>query len=159
MKDGFLIVGALIPNARVADPAANARELAALAAKAAEAGVSVLATPELALTTATAGDLCLSSCLASSVEEALRVYLDETAELDLLSFVGLPVALDGKLYNAAAVAFRGRLIGLVPKSVGGRALRPRARREPGGLVRRVHLSFRRAPTVYLRGRAAYQRRL
>ena len=121
MKDGFLIVGALIPNARVADPAANARELAALAAKAAEAGVSVLATPELALTTATAGDLCLSSCLASSVEEALRVYLDETAELDLLSFVGLPVALDGKLYNAAAVAFRGRLIGLVPKSVvGGR---------------------------------------
>ena len=116
MKDGFLIVGALNPSASVADPAANARELASLAAKAAEAGVSVLATPELALTTATAGDLVLSSCLSASVEAALRAYLDETADLDLLSFVGLPVALDGKLYNAAAVAFRGRLLGLVPKS-------------------------------------------
>lgn len=116
MKDGFLIVGALNPKARVCDPDANAKELVSLAEKAAEAGVSVLATPELALTTATAGDLYRSSCLASSVEGALRDYLDGTADLDLLSFVGLPVVLAGKLYNAAAVAFRGRLLGLVPKS-------------------------------------------
>ena len=72
MKDGFLIVGALNPRARVCDPDANAKELVSLARTAAEAGVSVLATPELALTTATAGDLYLSSRLTDEAESALR---------------------------------------------------------------------------------------
>jgi len=124
MKDGFLIVGALNPKARIADPRANAWDLVSLAREAAEARISVLATPELALTTATAGDLYRSSYLAESVEAALRVYLDGTAELDLLSFVGLPVSLDGKLYNAAAVAFRGQLLGLVPKTAAGGLFAP-----------------------------------
>ena len=119
MKDGYLIVGALNPSARVADPAANALELTALAREAAETGVSVIVTPELALTTATAGDLYASSCLSGSVEAALRQYLDATADLDLLSFIGLPVSLDGKLYDAAAATFRGRLIGLVPRTGAG----------------------------------------
>ena len=124
MKDGFLVVGALNPDARVCNPMENARELVSLAEKAAEAGISVAVTPELALTGATAGDLYLSSCLTATVETALREYLDETAELDLLSFVGLPVSLDGKLYNAAAVAFRGRLLGLVPKTAAGGVFSP-----------------------------------
>ena len=124
MKDGFLIVGALNPNAKVGDPKANAAELVSLAEKAAEAGISVLATPELALTTATAGELYRSSCLLAAVESALRDYLDGTAELDLLSFIGLPVAVGGKLYNAAAAAFRGRLLGVVPKSVAGGVFAP-----------------------------------
>ena len=124
MKDGFLIVGALNPNARVGDPAANARELVSLAERAAEQGISVAVTPELALTTATAGELYRSSCLLSASETALREYLDGTADLDLLSFVGLPISVGGKLYNAAAVAFRGRLIGLVPKTVAGGVFAP-----------------------------------
>ena len=37
MKDGFLIVGALNPKARVCDPDANAKELVLLAHTAAEA--------------------------------------------------------------------------------------------------------------------------
>ena len=84
MKDGFLIVGALNPNARVGDPKANAAELVSLAEKAADAGISVAVTPELALTTATAGELYRSSCLLSASESALRDYLDGTAELDPL---------------------------------------------------------------------------
>ena len=124
MKDGFLIVGALNPSARVGDPKANARELVSLAKEAAEAGISVVATPELALTTATAGDLYLSTCLENAVEASLRDYLDGTADLDLLAFIGLPVAIGGKLYNAAAVAFRGRLIGLVPKTNAGGVFSP-----------------------------------
>ncbi len=124
MKDGFLIVGALNPNARVGDPKANAAELVSLAERAADAGISVAVTPELALTTATAGELYRSSCLLSASESALRDYLDGTAELDLLSFIGLPVAVGGKLYNAAAAAFRGRLLGIVPKSVPGGVFAP-----------------------------------
>jgi NAD+ synthase (glutamine-hydrolysing) len=124
MKDGFLIVGALNPNARVGDPKANAAALITLAERAADAGISVVATPELALTTATAGDLYRSSCLLSASEAALRDYLDGTAELDLLSFIGLPLSVGGKLYNAAAVAFRGRLLGVVPKTVAGGVFAP-----------------------------------
>ena len=45
MKDGFLIVGALNPKARVCDPDANAKELVSLAHAAAEAGVQMKAGP------------------------------------------------------------------------------------------------------------------
>ena len=42
--------------------------------------------------------------------------LEASAGLDLVALVGLPVAVDGKLYNCAAVVCHGKLLGLVPKT-------------------------------------------
>ena len=117
MRDGFVKVAAGTPKIRVADCAYNAGQVIALMEQAAEQGVKVLALPELCLTGYTCGDLFLQDTLLRGAEEALGTVLEATKELDILTVVGLPVRnkWTGKLYNCAAILFRGELWGLAPK--------------------------------------------
>lgn len=115
MKHGFLKVGAASPAIKLADPKENAKRLAFMAKSCAERGVKVLVFPELSLTGYSVGDLIVHKTLLSGAEEALSLYVKETAELDLISFVGVPVCAWDKIYNCAAVVCRGELLGLVAK--------------------------------------------
>lgn len=115
MKDGFLKIGVSTPPSKVADTEYNVKELVRIANDAAKEGVKVLLFPELSITGASAGDLFLSSRLVRSAEDALFYYIDKTSELDVVSFVGLPVLYFDKLYNAVAAVHKGRLLGVVPK--------------------------------------------
>ncbi len=117
MKNGFLRVATATPKLVLADPASNAREAVTLAKSAAKEKASLLVFPELSLSGKTAGDLFLQTALLSASEKALMLYMKETAELPLFSLIGLPVSYGGKLYNAAAAVYGGRLLGLVPKTV------------------------------------------
>ena len=103
MQHGFIKVAAATPAIRVADPAYNAAACVALAEEAAAAGVKLLTLPELCLTGATCGDLYAHGRLITGAKEALQAFAAETAHLDLVSVIGLPVALGDKLYNCAAV--------------------------------------------------------
>ena len=115
MKHGLIRVAAMTPKARVADLSYNC-EAAILAAKAAaEDGARILVLPELSLTGACLGDLYLSEVTVAATEKSLLRYMKETENLPLLSVIGLPAFVEGRLYNAAAVVLGGRLIGLVPK--------------------------------------------
>ncbi len=116
MKDGFVKVGAVSPRARVADVSGNAESCINEARLAAEAGVKVLCYPELAITGYTCGDLFGQTLLLRSAEAALEKFIDETKELDMISFIGVPVAALDKLYNCGAAVFKGKLLGLVPKT-------------------------------------------
>ena len=116
MKDGFIRVGAACPAIRIGNAAENAKVLVRAAGDAAALGVQVLVFPELCLTASTAGDIFFSPRLLCEAEEALAQYMRETATLDMLSFVGLPVAVGGSLYNCVAAVEGGRLLGLVPKT-------------------------------------------
>ena len=115
MKDGFLTVAAATPEVRVADCAFNTEQILACIREADEKGVRVLCLPELCITSYTCGDLFLQSALLSGAQDALRAILDETADIDMLIAVGVPVSKGGKLYNCAAVLHKGSLLGLVPK--------------------------------------------
>lgn len=115
MLDGFLKTAAATPTIRVADPAYNAQEIAGLLKQAAQQGVKFLVFPELCLTGYTCGDLFLQPLLLSGAEQGLAAILEESKSLPLLAAVGLPVAVEGKLYNCAAVFSQGKLLGLVPK--------------------------------------------
>ena len=118
MKDGFIKAAAGTPAIRVADCAYNARQIIALMQEAAERGVKVLALPELCVTGYTCGDLFLQDTLLRGAEDALAHILRETAGLDMLTAVGLPVRCkwDNKLYNCAAVIQKGEVLGLIPKT-------------------------------------------
>ena len=116
MKNGFIRVGTATPRLCVADPAYNANRLADLTLKADANGVRVLAFPELSLTASTCGDLFYYETLISGAEKALQDYLKQTANTATLAFIGLPVAIDQRLYNCAAACFGGRLLGLIPKT-------------------------------------------
>ena len=117
MRDGFVKVAAGTPKIRVADCDYNAGQIIALMREAAAQGVKVLALPELCVTGYTCGDLFLQPALLDGAERALERNQAETAELDMLTALGLPVRnTNHKLYNCAAVMHKGELLGLVPKS-------------------------------------------
>ena len=116
MKDGFLKAAALSPALRVADCAYNARQIAAALQACAGRGIKLAVFPELALTGYTCGDLFFQQALQQAALQGLAQILQASEGLDLIALVGLPVAVNGKLYNCAAVVCGGRLLGLVPKT-------------------------------------------
>ena len=116
MKDGFLKAAALSPALRVADCAYNVRQITDALRKAAARGVKLAVFPEFCLTGYTCGDLFLQRTLQTGALDALSTLLDETKALDVVTLVGLPLLVHGKLYNCAAVLCHGRILGLVPKT-------------------------------------------
>jgi NAD+ synthase (glutamine-hydrolysing) len=114
---GFLRVGAASPRLRVADPEFNATEILACQREASSRGVQVLVLPELALTGYTCADLFFSgSVLIAGAERGLARVLAETAASPMIMVLGLPVAVEGMLFNAAAVVQGGQIRGVVPKT-------------------------------------------
>ena len=116
MRDGFFRVAAATPQVKVADVEVNAGRIVELIREAADKGCGAVCLPELAVTAYTCGDLFGSRALIRAAEEALGRILEETEELDILCVLGIPVAVEGSLYNGAAVLHRGRLLGLPVKS-------------------------------------------
>lgn len=115
MKDGFLRVASATPHIKVADCTGNAQKIIAMVKEAAENGASLIVFPELCITGYTCSDLFLQRALLISAEKNLKYIIDETAPLDAVILVGLPVRANSGLYNCAAVICHGRLLGLVPK--------------------------------------------
>ena len=115
MKHGIIKVAAATPDIRVADIRNNLAECVRLAGEAEERGAKILVFPELTLTGATAGDLFFAKTLLSSAEEAISEFADATADMDILAFIGLPVAFGGRVYNAVCAINRGDILAIIPK--------------------------------------------
>ena len=115
MKQGFIKVCAATPKIRVADCESNGTEIIRLLKKCQQEKVKVAVFPELCITGYTCGDLFLQNTLLREAKEQLGRIIKETKEMDMLVFVGLPLTLEGKLYNMAAVIKSGELLGLIPK--------------------------------------------
>ena len=117
MKEyGFIRVGAIINKLVLASPMDNAKEIVKMIRKADKEGVSIVTTPELALTGYTCGDLFLQDELLEESEDALRLIIDETKNLDIISIVGMPVRSNNQLLNCAVVIEKGNILGIVPKT-------------------------------------------
>ena len=84
--------------------------------KAEKAGAKVLVLPELGLTGYSCGDLFYQDTLLRSAEEALSTVLAATRNLEVVTAVGLPLRVNNKLYNCAAIIQKGAVLGVVPKT-------------------------------------------
>jgi len=115
-RHGFARVAVATPVVRVGDPQYNLEATLALMREAAREKAVLAVFPELGLSAYTCDDLFHQQALIDASEEALRRLLTQTKNLPLAALVGLPVALDGLLYNCAALVYRGRLAGVVPKT-------------------------------------------
>lgn len=115
MKDGFIKVAAATPEIHVADCVFNADHIIELCAQADAAGVRVIGFPELCLTGYTCSDLFLHDVLLDGAKEQLLRIADETAQMDMLILIGLPVRVRGALYNCAAFLHKGEILGMIPK--------------------------------------------
>ncbi len=115
MRDGFIKIACATPNLKVADCEYNADRMLELIRKAHQRGVKIVCFPELSLTGYTCGDLFLQDALLCSAKTELVRMIRETAGLDIVSIIGIPLADSGKLFNCAAVINRGKAVGVVEK--------------------------------------------
>lgn len=117
MKEyGFIRVGAIINKLVLASPMDNAKEIVKMIRKADKGGVSIVTTPELALTGYTCGDLFLQDELIEDAEKALSIILEDTKDLDIISIIGMPIRCNNQLLNCAVVIEKGNILGIVPKT-------------------------------------------
>ena len=116
MRDGFITVACGTPKLRLADCDYNAEQTFTLMRKAEKAGAKVLVLPELSLTGYTCGDLFYQDALLRGAEQALATVLEATRNLEVVTAVGLPLRVNNKLYNCAAIIQKGTVLGVVPKT-------------------------------------------
>lgn len=113
---GFVTVAAVSPTLHLADPAGNAVVIIQALEKAAAEGTELVVLPELCLTGYTVGDLLGHRTLLDSALAALHQVAEATERLGLTALVGLPLEVDGRLYNTAVFVSRGKILGVVPKT-------------------------------------------
>ncbi len=114
---GFLRIGAGIPELRVGDVDFNVRAIIDLVKKARAEGVQVLTFPEMALTGYTIGDLVQQKALLEKSRRGLGDIMAEGGNGSMLVAVGLPLAVDQKIFNCAAVLSSSSIVGVVPKTI------------------------------------------
>ena len=85
-------------------------------AQAAAEGAVLVAFPELGLSAYTCDDLFHQRALLDACEAALARVAEATAEVGAVAIVGLPLRVDHRLFNCAAVVAGGRVLGVVPKT-------------------------------------------
>ena len=115
MKYGFVNVAAAVPTVKVADIEYNVQQIECLIAQAEDRGVEVMVFPELCITGYSCQDLFKEQLLLDHAEDGVVKLLDFTRKLNVIVIVGLPVVVNGLLYNCAAVLQGGQLLGIVPK--------------------------------------------
>ena len=116
MKDGFIKVAAGTPDVQVADCEFNAAEIIKMVREMEAEGAKVMVFPELCITAYTCGDLFWQENLLEEAKVQLVRIAEETADVDAIIFVGLPLEYNGKLYNVAAGLNHGEILGFVPKT-------------------------------------------
>lgn len=115
-ENGFVRVGALVNKLSLGNAIENAKEISRQIKKAYEAGVEIIATPELSLTGYTCGDMFLQDKLIKDSIIGLEYVLSETKSLNIISIIGMPISTNNALFNCGVVINRGKLLGIIPKT-------------------------------------------
>ena len=113
---GFVRVAVGIPTVRVAEPEYNTRETIALMKEAAERKALLVVFPELGLSAYSCEDLFQQQALLDGCKQELASLLHASQDIPVIGIVGLPLVVDGLLFNCAAVLSRGHLLGVIPKT-------------------------------------------
>ena len=79
-------------------------------------GVQIITFPEMCITAYTCGDLFGQQLLLEEAEMGLMQILNNTRQLDIISILGMPIAVNSTVINAAVVIQKGKILGVVPKT-------------------------------------------
>ena len=113
---GFVRAAVCVPTLRVAEPTFNAERTLLLARKASEAQAAIALFPELGISAYSNDDLFHQDALLEASREALVKLVTASGELNPVLAVGCPLRVDGKLFNCAVIIYRGKILGIVPKT-------------------------------------------
>lgn len=115
MNYGFIKVASAVPSVKVADCKYNVEQIEQQIVLAEGQGVEIIVFPELSLTGYTCQDLFRQNLLLETTESAMLMLLDFTRQLNIISIVGLPIAVGDLLLNCAAIIQKGQILGIVAK--------------------------------------------
>ena len=115
MNYGFIKVASAVPSVKVADCKYNVEQIEQQIIVAEGQGVEIIVFPELSLTGYTCQDLFRQNLLLETTESAMLMLLDFTRQLNIISIVGLPIAVGDLLLNCAAIIQKGQILGIVAK--------------------------------------------
>lgn len=112
----FIKVAAACPVTNVADLEFNLENIMICIHKALSENSKLVVFPELCVTSYTCGDLFLQNKLYQKSLSALEMLCNYTEDKDILAAVGAPYVYNNSLYNCAYIIFKGKILGIVPKS-------------------------------------------
>jgi len=113
---GMIRAAVCVPAVRVADPVHNAERTLELAHEASKAHAAVALFPELGISAYSNDDLFQQDALLSASRQALADVVRASLELEPVLIVGAPLRFEAKLFNCGVVIYRGRVLGITPKS-------------------------------------------
>src|SRR5918996_2892411 len=113
---GFIRAAVCIPLVQVADPGFNVEHTLGLARRASDLNAAVALFPELGISAYANEDLFHQDALLAATEAALFRLVRASEHLTPILLVGAPLRFEGRLFNCAVVIYRGRVLGIVPKS-------------------------------------------
>ncbi|MDP3879326.1 MAG: NAD(+) synthase, partial [Dehalococcoidales bacterium] len=114
---GFLRLGAAVPELHVANVDFNVAHIIQKIKEARNEGVQVLAFPEMSITGYTIGDLVQQQALLLKAGEGLDKIREESNGSSMIVIVGLPLEVNQKIFNCAAVVNNGHILGIIPKTL------------------------------------------
>ncbi len=116
MKHGFIKAAAGTPKIKIANCPENTALIIEEIKKMEDIGAKLMVLPELCISGFECRDLFWQERLLKECIESLKKIADSTSDTDALIFVGLPLEVNGKLFNCAAALNRGKVLGLIPKT-------------------------------------------
>ncbi len=113
----FIRIACGVPQLCLADPVKNGENICRQMVTAWEKKCDIILFPELALTGYTCGDLFFQEALLGAAKRGLASVVNTSREHpEITAVVGLPLRLEGNLYNAAVVLSGGRVLGVAIKT-------------------------------------------
>ncbi|CAN5842113.1 NAD(+) synthase [soil metagenome] len=113
---GMVRAAVCIPHLRVSDVEFNVSRMVALAHRVSEMSGAIALFPEMGVSAYSNEDLFQQDALIDAVEAGLARLVDESRDLTPVLLVGAPMRFDAQLFNCAVVIYRGRVLGIVPKT-------------------------------------------
>lgn len=112
----FLKVGSACPEIRVADVDFNISEIKKSIMDAESKDIKLLVFPELSVTAYTCADLFYQRRLLDEAMNGIENLCIFSEDKDIIFMVGAPLEFEDGLYNTAFVIFKGKVLGIIPKS-------------------------------------------
>lgn len=113
---GFIRAAVAIPEVKLGNPRFNVERTVHLARKISAERAVVAVFPELGITGYTLDDLVQQQTILEAAQEAILDLKEQTASLPLVLCVGAPIAWEGRLFNTAITLYKGKILGISPKT-------------------------------------------
>jgi NAD+ synthase (glutamine-hydrolysing) len=113
---GFIRAAVAVPSVRVADCAYNAQHTLELARRASDLQAAIVLFPELGISAYSNEDLFHQNALLEAAQTGVAHLKKESRQLSSVLLVGAPLSFEEKLFNCAVVIYKGKVLGIVPKT-------------------------------------------